>query len=78
MYSRDREDWSVLSYSPTPTVQKGTIYEYSWDTTQHPDGRYWLRAEASDFDGLKGSGKSDYFFIHNNLNIPDRASFPGK
>jgi hypothetical protein len=68
MYSTDGEDWSVLSYSPAPTVQKGTTYVYSWDTTQHPDGRYWIRAEASDFDGLKGFGISDYFFIHNNQN----------
>jgi hypothetical protein len=71
MYSRDGEDWSVISYTPTPNQQKGNIYEYSWDTTQHPDGRYWLRAEASDFDTLKGIGISEYFFIHNSEdNLP--------
>ncbi|WP_455392015.1 integrin alpha, partial [[Eubacterium] cellulosolvens] len=67
MFSSDGEDWNVLSNVPTPTDDDKNIYELAWDTTKHSDGIYWIKAEATDFDGLKGSAVSDYFFIHNNL-----------
>jgi hypothetical protein len=70
LYTTDQEDWSVLSYATSPTSSDKNLYELTWDTLQHSDGKYWLRVEASDFDGLKGSATSDYFFIHNKIDNP--------
>jgi len=74
-YSRDREDWNVLDSAPLPTEIGGIIYELSWDTTKHPDGKYWLRATATDYEGLKGETISDYFFIHNLEENPPVVTF---
>jgi hypothetical protein len=75
LYSNDGEDWSVLYNIPTPTKDDNTIYEFNWNTIDHPDGKYWLKAEATDYDGLKGEGYSDYFFIHNKLDNPPSVDY---
>ncbi len=66
-YSSDGEDFNVLSNVASPTTSGGSTYEFQWDTTKHLDGKYWLKAEANDFDENKGEEISDYFFIHNQL-----------
>jgi hypothetical protein len=72
-FSTDNNDWTVISNVPSPTETSDNIYELSWNTTIHPDGKYWLRAEANDVDGLSGFGNSDYFFIHNSLENPPKV-----
>jgi hypothetical protein len=76
-YSTDNSDWTAISNVPKPLATDSTIYELSWDTTIHPDGKYWLRAEATDFDQLLGGGDSDYFFIHNSIENPPEVIFLG-
>ncbi len=70
-YSTNQEDWSVISNveTPTPSSSEGeNIYELSWDTTKLPDGKYWMRVEATDLEDAMGFAESDYFFIHNDPN----------
>jgi len=74
-YSTDKEDWEPLNNAPSPTVPGGVNFEFPWDTTKHPDGKYWLRAEVSDYDDLTGISISDYFFIHNNQQNPPIINF---
>jgi hypothetical protein len=69
-YSDDGDDWIVISNSNTPTKPEKNIYEIGWDTTQNPDGVYWLKAEATDFTNLKGVDIIDCFYIHNNRDNP--------
>ena len=76
-YSTDKEDWEPLNNAPSPTVPGGVNFEFPWDTTKHPDGKYWLRAEVSDYDDLTGISISDYFFIHNNQQNPPIINFLG-
>lgn len=66
-YSIEGQDWSVLSNVITPTNSDSHIYELSWNTLAHQDGKYWIKAEVSDSDGLMAEAYSDYFFIHNHL-----------
>ena len=74
-YSTDRNDWNVLSNVQFPIEIGSNIYELSWVTTNHKDGKYWLKAEATDFDGFKGESVSDCFFIHNSLKNPPIVIF---
>jgi hypothetical protein len=72
-YSTDGTDWTVISNTNTPTKANKNIYELGWDTTQNPDGIYWLKAEATDFTNLKGVDIIDCFYIHNNLDNPPKV-----
>ena len=76
-YSSDFEDWNVIENIPSPIERDSNIYNLSWNTLSHPDGKYWLLAEATDYDSLKGVGTSDYFFIHNKLENPPIVAFLG-
>ncbi|WP_455393187.1 hypothetical protein [[Eubacterium] cellulosolvens] len=76
-YSPDGDDWTVISNSPSPTEPEGNIYELTWDTMTIPDGKYWLKAEATDFDRLTGFAISDYFYIHNKFENPPVVRYLG-
>ncbi|WP_455392105.1 hypothetical protein, partial [[Eubacterium] cellulosolvens] len=76
-FSSDGEDWTALANAPLPVQVGGSVYELTWDTTQHNDGLYWLRAEVKDHDGLTDITKSEYFFIHNKLDNAPEISFFG-
>ncbi len=74
-YSADGEEFNVISNVGAPTTSEGNIYELAWDTTHYPDDKYWLKVEATDFDDLKGSDMSEYFYIHNNMNNVPKVKF---
>ena len=74
-YSTDREDWTTISNAPIPIKVGNHVYQLPWDTTVCPDGKYWLRANVKDYDGLTDVTGSDYFFIHNKLDNPPIVTF---
>jgi preprotein translocase subunit YajC len=70
-YSMDGDDWTIISNVQSPLSDESNIYQLSWDTSLHTDGKYWLMAEVTDNDGLKASESTKYFYIHNtNTNRP--------
>jgi hypothetical protein len=76
-FSSDKEDWIVISNVPSPNNTVDKVYELIWDISIHTDGKYWLRVDVEDTDGLKVSAYSDYFFIHNNQNNLPEVSLLG-
>jgi hypothetical protein len=73
-YTADKKNWTFIDNalkpaSPDPVSPKMYSYELDWDTTKVEDGKYWLKAVATDTDGFSGEDISDGpFFIHNNQN----------
>ncbi len=74
-FSLDGIDWTVISNIPKPTQKDDSFFELTWDTTKYPDGRYWLKAEATDFTELKGIDTLNYFYIHNNMDNEPKVKF---
>ena len=74
LFSTDKEDWNTINNVGKPIPGTRT-YELAWDTLGFDDGKYWLRVDVKDTDGLTATDMSDYFFIHNSENNPPSVTF---